>query len=84
MHRQIEGLVLDHCTALCMILSEVTKYCSLAKESPWAEYLISLPKRWVGALLSASAFNHGRAPMLAWFPDPSCIGGERKGGEGKV
>ena len=38
-------------------------YCSLAKESPWAEHLTSLPKRGVGALSIVSAFNHERVPM---------------------
>ena len=36
-------------------------YCvSLAKECPWVENCTSLPKRGVGALSSASAFNHKR------------------------
>ena len=36
-------------------------YRSLTKKGPWAEHLTSLPKRWVGALSTVSAFNHKRA-----------------------
>ena len=38
-------------------------YHSFMKEHPWVEHLTCLPKRGVGALLSASAFYHERAPM---------------------
>ena len=40
--------------------------CSLATEPPLAEHLTSLLKRGVGALLSASTFNHGRVPIYAY------------------
>ena len=30
-------------------------YCSLPKKGPWAEHLISLPKRGVGALSTAAS-----------------------------
>ena len=41
-------------------------YSSLAKEHLRAEYLTSLTKRGVGALLNASTFNHKGASMYAY------------------
>ena len=37
---------------------------SRANEHPSADHLTNLPNKGVGALLSVSAFNHKRAPML--------------------
>ena len=45
-------------------ISSLFQYRSLAKECPWAEHLISLLKRGVGALSSVSTFNnYERVPM---------------------
>ena len=46
-------------------------YCCLAKKCRWAEHLASLLKGVAGALLSVSAFNYERAPML-WLEKTQC------------
>ena len=43
--------------SITCIYASIHIYRSLAKERPWVEYITSLPKRGVGALLSVSAFN---------------------------
>ena len=44
------------------LLAAITITPSLTKACPWAERLISLPKRGVGALSSVSAKEHSRVP----------------------
>ena len=55
----------QHCTDDLMF----NLYHSLSIEHPWAEHLTSLPKRWVIALSTVSAFNQERAPTscLQWL-----------------
>ena len=52
-----------HIWVLVFAACQVLLYHSLTKKYPWAEHLISLPKRGVGALSSVSTFNHKRASM---------------------